>query len=224
MNSTKKIIGLLFVFLFLSNTSAIAQEGYISEIRVYAGTYPPRGWAFCEGQTLAISSNQALFSLIGCQYGGDCRTTFKLPDLRGRVAMGAGTGPGLTTRVQGSLIGWEDVTLNSLNLPSHTHTATVTGGSTGNNNILLSKDNAVRETPQAGDVPAVALFGPGLSATKVRSYGPATNTVNGQSIPGVSTPTVTIGNSGSNSAVDIVQPSAVVRYIICMQGTFPPRD
>ncbi len=224
MNSTKKIIGLLFVLLFLSNTSATAQEGFISEIRVYAGTYAPRGWAFCEGQTLAISSNQALFSLIGCQYGGDCRTTFKLPDLRGRVAMGAGTGPGLTTRVQGSLVGWEDVTLNNLNLPSHTHAATVTGGSSAGSNILLSTDNAVRETPQAGDVPAVVNFPGSLGAQKVKAYGPATNTINGQAISGGATPTVTIGNTGNNSAVDIVQPSAVVRYIICMQGTFPPRN
>jgi microcystin-dependent protein len=77
-------------------------EPFVGEIRMFAGNFPPRGWAFCDGQLLAVSQNDALFSLLGTIYGGDGRTTFGLPDLRGRVPIHAGTGPGLPDRRLGS--------------------------------------------------------------------------------------------------------------------------
>jgi microcystin-dependent protein len=96
-------------------------EPFVGEIRMFAGNFAPRGWAFCDGQLLAVSQNDALFSLLGTIYGGDGRTTFGLPDLRGRIPVHAGHGPGLSERRLGSLGGQESVTLTVNQLPSHTH-------------------------------------------------------------------------------------------------------
>lgn len=97
-------------------------EPYVGEIRMFAGNFAPRGWAFCDGQLLAVSQNDALFSLFGTIYGGDGRTTFGLPDLRGRIPIHAGHGPGLSSRRLGSKSGSEKVTLTVNQLPSHSHT------------------------------------------------------------------------------------------------------
>lgn len=96
-------------------------EPFVGEIRMFAGNFAPRGWAFCDGQLLAVSQNDALFSLLGTIYGGDGRTTFGLPDLRGRIPIHAGSGPGLSERRLGSKAGAEKVTLTVNQLPSHTH-------------------------------------------------------------------------------------------------------
>ena len=97
-------------------------EPFVGEIRMFAGNFAPRGWAFCDGQLLAVSQNDALFSLFGTIYGGDGRTTFGLPDLRGRIPLHAGQGPGLSNRRLGSKSGTENVTITTNQLPSHTHT------------------------------------------------------------------------------------------------------
>ena len=96
-------------------------EPFVGEIRMFAGNFAPRGWAFCDGQLLAVSQNDALFSLLGTIYGGDGRTTFGLPDLRGRLPLHAGTGPGLSPRRLGAKSGAEKVTLTVNQLPSHNH-------------------------------------------------------------------------------------------------------
>jgi microcystin-dependent protein len=96
-------------------------DPFLGEIRMFAGTFPPRGWAFCDGQLLAISQNDALFALLGTIYGGDGRTTFALPEMRGRIPIHMGSGPGLTPRNIGSRSGSETVTLNVNELPQHTH-------------------------------------------------------------------------------------------------------
>ncbi|WP_375551758.1 phage tail protein [Rhodophyticola porphyridii] len=96
-------------------------EPLIGQIMLFAGNFAPRNWAFCDGQLLAISSNSALFSILGTTYGGDGRTSFGLPDLRGRVPMHAGTGPGLSPRQIGQRVGVETVTLNTSEMPSHNH-------------------------------------------------------------------------------------------------------
>lgn len=108
-------------------------EPFVGEIRMFAGNFAPRGWAFCDGQLLAVSQNDALFSLLGTIYGGDGRTTFGLPDLRGRIPLHQGTGPGLSPRRLGSKGGEEKVTLTVNQLASHSHdwnanTALATGG------------------------------------------------------------------------------------------------
>jgi microcystin-dependent protein len=96
-------------------------EPFVGEIRMFSGNFAPRGWAFCDGQLLAVSQNDALFSLLGTIYGGDGRTTFGLPDCRGRVPLHAGSGPGLSPRRLGAKGGAENVTLTVNQLPSHTH-------------------------------------------------------------------------------------------------------
>ena len=109
-------------------------EPYIAEISLFAGNFAPRNWASCDGQLLSISGNEALFSLMGTIYGGDGRTTFGLPDLRGRTAIHEGTGPGLTPRPLGQKTGVEQVALTEAQLPSHDHTlppTTLETGSTG---------------------------------------------------------------------------------------------
>lgn len=194
-------------------------EPFIGQIIMFAGNFAPRGWAFCQGQLLSISQNQALFSIIGTTYGGDGRTTFGLPDLRGRSAIGAGTGPGLSERRLGARMGVETVTLNVTQMPSHSHIATATA-STGS--VSLSTDDAVRETPIAGDVPAAANFPDGLANKEVKSFGPATNTVPGQGV--AVDPHITIGNTGGNLPVHTMNPSLTVNYIICITGIFPSRS
>jgi microcystin-dependent protein len=96
-------------------------EPFVGEIRMFAGNFAPRGWAFCDGQLLAVSQNDALFSLFGTIYGGDGRTTFGLPDLRGRIPIHAGHGPGLSERRLGAKSGEESVTLTLNQTPSHSH-------------------------------------------------------------------------------------------------------
>lgn len=100
-------------------------EPFIAEIRIFAGNYAPRGWAFCDGRLLPISQNTALFSLVGTNYGGDGETTFGLPNLQGRAPMHAGRGPGLTARRLGQWGGSETVTLTESQMPNHNHPVSV---------------------------------------------------------------------------------------------------
>ncbi|MEH6786792.1 MAG: tail fiber protein [Paracoccus sp. (in: a-proteobacteria)] len=100
-------------------------DPFIGMIVLFGGNFAPRGWAFCDGQLLAIASNSALFSILGTTYGGDGRTSFGLPDLRGRVPMHAGSGPGLTPREIGQSLGRETVTLDTTQMPSHSHEVSV---------------------------------------------------------------------------------------------------
>lgn len=102
-------------------------EPFIAEIRIFAGNFAPRGWAFCNGQLLPISQNTALFSLIGTTYGGDGRTTTALPNLQGRAPMHPGRGPGLTARRLGERGGTETITLSEAQMPNHTHRAIGSG-------------------------------------------------------------------------------------------------
>ena len=117
-------------------------QPFIGEVSMFGGNFAPRGWAFCDGQLLSISSNEALFSILGTTYGGDGRTTFALPDLRGRTAIHAGTGPGLTNRWLGEKSGAETVTVTQSEMPAHSHppqwTSDVTlnaGGGQGHQNM-----------------------------------------------------------------------------------------
>ena len=115
----KKITLVLFLFASISFTNSTnAQDTFIGEVKMFAGNFAPRGWAFCDGQLLSISSNTALFSLLGTTYGGDGRTTFGLPDLRGRVPIHAGNGPGLTPKRLGEKGGAERVTPIKVQLSS----------------------------------------------------------------------------------------------------------
>lgn len=120
-------------------------EPFVGEVRMFAGNFAPRGWAFCDGQLLAVSQNDALFSLLGTIYGGDGRTTFGLPDLRGRIPIHAGHGPGLSERRLGARSGAENVTLTVNQLPGHSHrmqASSQAGGEALPENRVLAQSDA----------------------------------------------------------------------------------
>ncbi|WP_367388449.1 phage tail protein [Lewinella sp. LCG006] len=186
----------------------------IGEIRLFAGNFAPRFWAFCEGQLLAISQNQALFSILGTTYGGDGRTTFALPDLRGRAPIGPGTGPGLPNYRLGQRGGTPTVTLNTNEIPSHTHGAVAAlSGSIG---IATNT-----ETSNSGEGSGNVL---GEAAANIYNNQPAdpAELLGGvQNNLGVN---VQIGATGGNLDHNNMQPYLAVYYIIALQGIFPSRS
>ncbi|CAL2056443.1 phage tail protein [Tenacibaculum sp. 190524A05c] len=219
MNSIKKIIGLLFVCFFLSNAEVKAQDQMLGEVRIFAGNFAPRGWAFCEGQLLAISSHSALFSLLGTMYGGDGRTTFALPDLRGRVAVSAGQTPGFAFYAQGQRGGSEKITLTTAQMPSHNHGITLTGLTGGVDIPVNTVDGEADDNTPGSAVLAVNPDQDNYSNTVTPNakYG-------GQTIPVAISGNATISNNGGSQQVNIVQPYLPVRYIIALQGYFPSRS
>ncbi len=170
-------------------------EPFVGEIRMFAGNFAPRSWAFCDGQLLAVSQNDALFSLLGTVYGGDGRTTFGLPDMRGRLSVHAGQGPGLSPRALGAKSGAENVTLNANQMPSHRHAYQ---GSTdaGNSN-----------TP-AGNV----LAGRANDATYIET--PASTSMSSTSVT----------NTGGSQSHTNIMPYLCVNYIIALFGIYPSRQ
>ena len=186
-------------------------EGTISEIRLFAGNFAPRNWAFCQGQILAIASNTALFSLLGTTYGGNGQTTFALPDLRSRIAVGTGQGPGLSNYILGQVGGTENNTLLMNNLPPHTHTAQATATlncNTGNGDQAFPTNNFSAGSQAAGrgnvDTPYAATADGTMAATAV----------------GVN---VQVGVAGGGMPVNNLQPYMGMNYIICLYGIFPSR-
>jgi microcystin-dependent protein len=172
-------------------------EGYIAEIRMFAGNFAPRAWAFCNGQSLSIAQNTALFSLLGTTYGGNGQTTFNLPDLRGRVPVGTGNGPGLTPRILGEMAGTQTNTLISTNMPAHAHT------------MNASSDVASVGSPAGNSLGANARGG-------ITPFAPG----NANQVPMGSM----TGISGSNSPVNNMQPYLGMNYIICLEGIYPSRN
>jgi len=152
-------------------------EPFVGEIRMFAGNFAPRGWAFCDGQLLAINQNDALFSLFGTIYGGDGRTTFGLPDLRGRVPVHAGSGPGLSTVNIGHKGGVENETLTVAQLPSHSHTAQGQSASAGStrpagSGVARPDRNLYRDsgTAVAMNAAAVTSVGGSRSHTNLQPF------------------------------------------------------
>lgn len=199
-------------------------EGTIGEIRVFAANFAPRNWASCEGQLLSIASNTALFSILGVQYGGNGTTTFALPDLRGRTALGVGQGPGLSNYTIGERTGTENVTLITPQMPMHTHSATAQVDTVTATSTLYGVNspggqdnpggNFIGEDDGAGVMPYSA------SGTPVAMNAGAI-TVSDVVVP---PPSVTVGPAGSTSPHPNMQPSLAMYYIICMYGVFPARN
>jgi microcystin-dependent protein len=176
--------------------------------------FAPQGWAFCAGQLLPISQNTALFALIGTQFGGNGTTTFALPDLRSRVPVGTGQGPGLSNYDVGQEGGTETITLTVNEMPAHTHTIAL--------NNLAATANASNapgnsQTP-AGSVPAVEAAG--VTATYSNAAPNAVMAPGAISVTG----TATAGLTGSNFPVPILSPYLAVNYCIALQGIFPSRN
>lgn len=179
----------------------------LGQINPIGFTFAPLNWAFCDGQLLAISSNTALFSLLGTIYGGDGRTTFALPDLRGRVPMHAGNGPGLSSRSQGQQFGTENNTLSTSQLPSHSHTVSISVSSAAADSSTPDGNHlATGITPAAGPVPE-------RPAQLYKTGATPDGTLNG----GTTNP------AGSGQAVNNMPPVLVVYYCIATAGVFPAR-
>ena len=176
--------------------SAQASDPFLGQIMCAGFTFAPRGWAEMNGQLLSISGNMALFALLGTTYGGDGVTTFALPDMRGRVLIHAGQGPGLTNRDQGESAGSEQVTLNNGQLPAHNHTVTPQG----------SPSDATLVSPANG-----------VPATKARTtlYAPGPGTV--PMSPVLTSP------AGSNAPVPVMQPYVTLKCFMALSGVFPSR-
>ena len=171
-------------------------EPFIAEIRIFAGNFAPRGWAFCDGQLLPISNNTALFSLIGTTYGGDGRSTTALPNLQARAPMHPGRGPGLTARRLGEKVGVDTVTLSEAQIPSHSHTLrAATGGGPPTPGMTGSLARGANLTPYQSNTSAnlVDLASAALATT------------------------------GGGQAHTNVQPFLVLNFIIALQGVFPSR-
>lgn len=208
-------------------------EGTIAEVRLFAGNFAPRAWALCYGQLLSINQNQALFSLLGTTYGGDGRTTFGLPDLRGRAPIGVGTGPGLTPRNLGQRSGAEYTNLGVSNLPAHTHAAAMTGetltgviSATATVTPQAVNDEGGEETASGNHLSNTAsgqgiYSSDGSPLVDMASYeAPVSGNV---SLTGVSG-NVTVGLTGHNQSVNLMQPYMGMNYIICLQGVYPSRS
>jgi microcystin-dependent protein len=182
---------------------------YIGEIKLFAGTFAPASWADCAGQLLAISQYDALYALIGTTYGGDGVTTFGLPDLRGRIPIGQGQGPGLTNRVLGQMLGTETVTVTTNEMPGHTH------------NALAFVTPATTENPSGAALAQTGLANP--SEPQVGNSLFYLN-VNGISPNTAALPADTFQASGGSQPHDNMAPFLTVRYIISLYGIFPSRN
>ncbi len=178
-------------------------EAYLGEIRMVGFNFAPMGWALCNGQLLPISSNTPLFALLGTTFGGNGQTTFALPDLRGRVPVHQGQGPGLSPYVMGEAVGAETVTLINSNMPLHNHALNVNnqpGPQTDPTNALIS----------------VVNDGSGRNPTVYPAYS-TSNPTGAMSAQAV-------GLAGGNMPHENRQPSLTVNFIICLQGIFPARQ
>jgi microcystin-dependent protein len=174
-------------------------EPFLAEIVMFGANFAPRGWAYCEGQLLPINQNSALFSLLGTIYGGDGRTTFALPDLRGRVPIQPGNGPGLSSYTLGERGGAERVTLTIAEMPSHNHSVTLHG-----------ERGASTSTNPAGN-----LLANGNSYAAHNSANPE---------PAMASQSITQANIGGGQSHYNIQPFLCVNFIIALQGTFPSRN
>jgi microcystin-dependent protein len=169
-------------------------DPFVAEVRIFGFNFPPSGWAFCNGQTLPISQNTALFSLVGTFYGGDGRSTFALPNLQGRFALGQGSGPGLSPRVVGEAGGAETVTLTSAQMAQHSHS--------------LQGTNIVADSGS----PAGNLLGASVAAP---TYRVPVNTV--------AMAAESLAPAGAGQPHNNLSPFVGLNFCIALQGVFPPR-
>ena len=171
-------------------------EPFVGEIRMFAGNFAPRGWATCDGQLLLVNQNDELFSLVGTIYGGDGRSTFGLPDLRGRLPIHYGSGPGLSARKIGQKSGTETEVLSASEVAPHQHT-------------LAGSTSQAIDTSPAGNVTATAAGS--------NIYG--TNVTVDMSLDAISLSGDTSPKSHSN-----LMPSQCLTFIIALVGVYPSRS
>ncbi len=183
----------------------------LGEIAMFGANWAPRNWALCNGQLLPISSNSALFSILGTTYGGDGRTTFALPNLQSRVPRGQGTGPGLNPVSIGEASGYEQVTLSVANMPSHTHPHTHTA--TVHAEARLGDENS----------PGDNIFALAPNGTNIYH-----DIDDGRQDIFMHANTVTLSTdstpAGGNVPIGVMNPWLGVNFIIALQGMFPSRS
>lgn len=177
-------------------------EPFIAEIRIFGFNFPPRGWAFCQGQLLPIQINTALFSILGTNFGGNGIQNFGLPNLMGSAAIGVGNGPGLTPQSVGQVGGTSSVTLTAAQIPSHTHTLSA--------GVLSAPNTAQNVATPANN----AMFG--LSGPNNTYIDPVT--------PNTSFNAAAISSTGANTAHENSQPFQALNFCIATQGIFPSRN
>jgi microcystin-dependent protein len=209
-------------------------DEFMGVIKLFAGNFAPQGWLFCDGSLLPINQYQALYSLIGTQFGGNGTVNFALPDLRGRVAVGAGAGPGLTPRVQGTKAGVETATatgtaqvaLTTANLPTHTHAIAgdVKVGVADEAGVVAGAPNNVLAKR------AVDVSTGGTSPVEIYVGAADAHFTQGNKLGAVSH-NLTAAPTGTGTPVaapvsvnaPVMQPFVAINYIICTQGIYPMR-
>jgi microcystin-dependent protein len=173
-------------------------DGFIGEIKYFTGTYAPKGWMFCEGQTLQINQFTPLYSLIGTQFGGDGRTNFNLPDFRGRMTIGTGQSTGTSYRHQGETGGTETVQITQLSMPTHIHSVKCD---------VASPPPMQKNTPE-NNLPGLksngTAYAPGASATSQMNQN-------------------MVAAEGQSQAHENMPPWTCLHYIICVYGYYPIR-
>lgn len=202
-------------------------EPFMGTVMIWAPNFAPRGWAFCQGQIMAISNNTAMFSLLGTVYGGNGQTTFGLPNLQGRVPVGQGQSPGTSDYALGEMSGTETTTLTTSQMPMHTHASIFTPtGSLPNVKVTLNATS----TSAATDKPQTDYMLSDAAPTTTKIYAPKDN--NTVALGGIVTEvtgplpggTVAIQTSGGSQPFNNLQPYQVLNYVIALEGVFPSRQ
>lgn len=202
----------------------MAADPLLSEIMIWAPNFAPKGWAFCQGQLLAISSNSALFALLGTIYGGNGTSTFALPNLQGRTIIGQGQASSGTNYTLGQAAGTETVTLTSSQMPMHTHAATFTP-KLGSVSVGVSTNQAQTHAATASSVLA-APYDPN-NAASLNGFIDQANAGTLVNLGGISATNggdVSVGLAGANIPFNIMQPYQVLHFVIALQGVFPSRE
>lgn len=176
---------------------------YLGEIRIFAGNYAPQNWLLCQGQSLNIAEYQALYSLLGTLYGGNGVSTFNLPDLRGRIPVGQGTGPGLTARTLGQTGGSETVTLTSANLPAHSHAFNTLAAPATTGVLAAGNGNQAFAQGASGAMTYLKNTAPSPTATTLDA--------------------ASYGSSGGGQAHNNMMPSMGLSFIIAVDGGLYPQ-
>lgn len=193
---------------------------FIGQICMFGFGWAPRSWATCDGQVVAISSNEALFSLLGTTYGGDGRTTFGLPDLRGRVPMHHGNGPGLTGRRLGVKEGQETKNLDSSEMPVHKHDLV--------GNIRFRLGNLAGDTAIGFNRSLAAIAGDddgsGTTGDLIFNTTPQYNLNRTLDAGTIDHSGLAVANAGSGQGFGLMQPYSVISFAIALDGVYPSRD
>ena len=177
-------------------------QPFLGEIKLFAGNFQIRSWAYCNGQLLSIAQNDALYTLLGTTYGGDGVNTFALPNLQSRIALHQGTGGGLTTRVLGEASGVENATVSSAQLPSHTHQ-------------VIALTGAATATSPSNTLPAAPS-----NATGELLYVTGSSTGNTDSPPNATA----VSSAGGNVPHNNIMPVLALNYLIALEGVFPQQN